>query len=456
MYRSGFARPTAVVSDRQFRPDRNGSPAAPLSDSPAPYNLGLLAFVLLAAGTAGCDAVGPSEQAWSETSWQRHTIDASSVGADGVRVGDINGDGHLDIVSPWEQGGLVRVYLNPGEGGLRDPWPAVTVGEVGDPEDAFFVDLDADGAMDVVSSCEGETRSIFVHWGPTDPTRILDSGAWLTAELPAASGVTRWMFALAGQVDGEAGLDLIVGSKDPDGLIGWFQAPPDPRDLSAWSLHPLYDAGWVMTIRHSDLDMDGDYDIVATDRRGAGRGALWLEHPGAEHAAAGRWTEHRIGPKGSIEAMHNAIADLDGDGMDDVLFPSRQGPVRFHRRTRMLPPSWEAYRIEMPPNAGVGKAVAAGDIDLDGQLDVVVSCADASDGRIGLFWLAHGGDPTRSSWLPRSISGPEGFIFDLIQLLDLDSDGDLDVVTLEEKGPYLQRGYQGSELGVVWYENPAR
>lgn len=38
---------------------------------------------------------------------------------------------------------------------------------------------------------------------------------------------------------------------------------------------------------------------------------------------------------------------------------------------------------------------------------------------------------------------------------DIDKDGDLDVVTVEEKGPYLAKGYKGKELGVIWYENPA-
>lgn len=401
---------------------------------------------------------GPSDSetvAWPDGAWPRHTIDDSSLGADGVRLGDLDGDGLLDIASPWEQGGLVRVYLNPGVDGLRERWPAVTVGEVGDPEDAFFADLDGDGQLEVVSSCEGETRSIFVHWAPSDPAALLDSGAWTTEKLPRSEGEMAWMFAAFAQVDGTLGADLVAGGKGDGAEVGWFEAPASPRNLTDWIWHPLYKAGWIMTIRPNDIDGDGDVDVVATDRTGERRGALWLENPGPVQAGTSKWVEHRIGLVDDHEAMHNAIADLDADGLDDVLVAVKGGPVRFHRRTGRSPIAWETYRIEMPPNTGSGKSIDAGDIDLDGQSDLVVACEHATEGKIGVFWMSHSGDPGASRWQAMSISGPEGFIYDLIELVDLDADGDLDVLTLEEKGPYLAQGYEGHELGVVWYENLA-
>ena len=47
------------------------------------------------------------------TPWPRHTIDATSRGADGARLGDVNRDGRPDLVTGWEEGGVVRVYLPP-------------------------------------------------------------------------------------------------------------------------------------------------------------------------------------------------------------------------------------------------------------------------------------------------------------------------------------------------------
>ena len=57
--------------------------------------------------------------------WPRHTIDDTSRGADGVRLRDVNADGHMDIATGWEEGRLVRVYLNPGPQEARRPWPMV-------------------------------------------------------------------------------------------------------------------------------------------------------------------------------------------------------------------------------------------------------------------------------------------------------------------------------------------
>ena len=120
--------------------------------------------------------------------WKRHTIDASSRGADGVRLADANADGLPDIATAWEEGGSIRVYLNPGPARVRQTWPKVEVGRVGSPEDAVLVDLDGDGAMDVVSSCEGRQRTMFVHWAPRERESYLHSSAWTTEALPAARG----------------------------------------------------------------------------------------------------------------------------------------------------------------------------------------------------------------------------------------------------------------------------
>ncbi len=57
--------------------------------------------------------------------------------------------------------------------------------------------------------------------------------------------------------------------------------------------------------------------------------------------------------------------------------------------------------------------------------------------------------PADSQWVVNEVSGPVGIKYDRIELLDLDGDGDLDVLTCEER-------HEGKGLGVFWYENPSK
>ena len=68
---------------------------------------------------------------------------------------------------------------------------------------------------------------------------------------------------------------------------------------------------------------------------------------------------------------------------------------------------------------------------------MVVTCENAIGEKAGVLRASN-----TTAW--ESVSGPEGIKFDRIELLDLDEDGDLDIITCEEK----------AGLGVVWYENP--
>ena len=231
------------------------------------------------------------------TPWPMHVIDNSLSGADGVRLDDVNGDGLPDIATGFEQGDAVRVFLHPGYAAVKNPWPAVTVGNAPQTEDAFFVDLDGDGVKDVVSSGQASSR-LFVHWAPSNPADYLNPAAWQTVAIPASIG-HGWLFSTVMQVDGKNGIDIIGGGVDTAPVIAWFECPAgDRRNLAAWNMHVMSNVAWTMSLIPYDVDNDGDLDIIVTDRfNNAGlEGARWLENPGTgSPLQMNPWPNHFIG-----------------------------------------------------------------------------------------------------------------------------------------------------------------
>jgi len=402
-----------------------------------------LVVCLCAGGQAAPQAVTP------ESPWRCHIIDDSGKGADGVKLADVNRDGFMDITTGWEEKGLTRVYLNPGPQKAKERWPAVTVGQTPSVEDAVFVNLDQDGAVDVVSCCEGSCQSMFVHWAPAGKDEYLQESKWRSQVIPASKGMTRWMFCIPVQVDGKFGVDLVAGSKEPNAQIGWWEVPQDARNLEGFKWHSISPAGWIMSLASIDMDGDGDLDILTSDRKGSMRACRWLENAGPGEAQAKPWPNHFIGCRDK-EVMFLTVADIDDDGLQDVLVAAnaeKAGQIVILRRLDPTGDLWKQYIIPYPDGTGTAKAVAVGDIDGNGTKDVVFSCENAKGAKLGVVWLSRRKGVFEGDWQAHDVSGPAGIKYDLLELLDLDADGDLDVLACEE-----QEGGKG--MGVFWYENP--
>ncbi len=385
-----------------------------------------------------------------DSSWKRHTIDDRSRGADGVKLGHLNNDGLIDLTVGWEEGGITRIYLHPGKEAVTQEWPATTVGKTPSAEDAAFMDLNRDSILDVISSCEGNEQALYLHFAPSE-SDLLDGKKWRQIALPGSVGMTRWMFATPAEISfGEQSEKvLITGSKDPNGTIGFWEIPANPEDPSSnWTWHPLSAAGWIMSIIPRDMDGDGDTDIFFTDRKGEICGAYWLDNPGS---MAGHWGKHLIGGN-EEELLFSDLHDLDLDGLEDLVATAKDNRLLWWRRLDSSGTSWELEEVEYPKYTARAKAVAVGDIDGDGLPDLVANCESAEPPLQGVFWLRQSENKPLTQWDSFGISGPEGIKFDRIELVDLDLDGDLDVLTCEE-----HHAVEGKRvgLGVIWYENPS-
>lgn len=173
----------------------------------------------------------PMENASVAGPWAMHVVDDGSArdddeaarGADGVRLADVNGDGRPDIVTGWEESGHIRAYLHPGPAAVRSPWPVVTVGKVGSPEDAVFVDLDGDGATDLVVTSEmagdgltGVYRLSYVD-SPTD--RI-----WRHHDISGPAGSKFDRVELI-DLDDDGDLDVLTCEERENLGVVWYENP---------------------------------------------------------------------------------------------------------------------------------------------------------------------------------------------------------------------------------------
>jgi hypothetical protein len=181
-----------------------------------------------------------------------------------------------------------------------------------------------------------------------------------------------------------------------------------------------------MSIQNIDMDQDGDIDIVFSDRKTRTRGVGWLEQPN-DGDVNKTWQEHSVGGTEHEPMFIDATPNR-------ILVPTRQASWIDFRKTKNG--IWNQTLHQNPISVPFGKAIRT-----FGQNNIVLTANTAADrenkDQPGL-WLKTPG----SSW--QSIDTETECKFDRMELVDLDADGDLDIITCEER----------QLLGVVWYENP--
>jgi hypothetical protein len=420
---------------------------------------------LLALGIVACGTDDPQ----LASGWRMHIIDDSLVGADGVDLRDVDGDGDVDAVSGWEESRAIRLYLNPGADIARQRWPATDISgglAVGKIEDARFVDLEGDGRVDgVFSAAEKGPRRIGSYQlaGGADPG---DAASWSGVAL---SGVPdhRYIKLAFADLDGDGHGDLVAGAKadGQPGALVWLRNPARNGDpVAGWHATLIDELDWVDSLLLEDLDGDGRRDILVNHSGFLG----WYRNPGH---AGGRWQRHLVSatsgpyfarcPRHDGGLMLVAGADLSRHGPGEtVLYLVQRAPGLESGWTVVGVPARQRVPRQAASRDYQVKGLACGAIDDNPLPDVAVSVSGQGAGVFVAFNL-DAGDPAPLELLV--IAGTErnsrkGIKYDDLQLADVDGDGDLDLVTTEEKGRGrgLLGRFRSPGLGVLWYENPLR
>ena len=168
-----------------------------------------------------------------------------------VNVGDLNGDGHLELIVPFRDGGQSHVFPGDGSGTFRG---AVPFG----PADANFrsamaVDADGDGLLDLVAIDDTErSTSLFLQVGNLvfDAGQRLDDGLMVPYALDLED------------LDADGRTDILVGYRDAPSRLFFNRSGAWEQAVIGDSLGAAYGFG------SGDVNADGKKDI-ALARSGA-------------------------------------------------------------------------------------------------------------------------------------------------------------------------------------------
>ncbi len=333
---------------------------------------------------------------------------------------DVNGDGNLDLALHPRKGESPHVWLGDGKGAWKDSSAHLRMGTtcggglaIADVNKDGFADLavgdHCNGGFVFLGDGHGGWSEVAKNLYPTDIAKELEVDAYTGAE-----------DIDLGDVNGDGNIDMVMGATDKGGISLFFGDGTGTN----WKYQKcgLPTAKVTNRVEFVDINGDGKLDLAAAYQDGP---RVWLgDGTGLAWKAA---SDGLPTPFNGGLYRGQAFADINKDGRKDMIVANWiDGPEVYFQNANG---SWTKAPDVFPEMTGGAIGLDVGDVDGDGNLDIVVSGRldrDAVGYVYGLFFL-QGDGKGKFRWIENSGLPDNGLSFTWgVKMADVNKDGVLD------------------------------
>jgi FG-GAP-like repeat len=291
----------------------------------------------------------------------------------------------------------------------------------------------------------GISRVSGANAGPPQQKRrevasIGSASLWDTSVVPPSGGSNSWEFIVldsvpphlteldgtaAADIDGDGKTELIISG---DGALLWYRPSTTEKGVIALG-------HFSVGVALEDIDRDGRKEVVSGRKKPGGAQEwvlFWYKFGMNLHES---WTEHVLDPETTGYPHDLVFGDLDGDGQRELVANALHGnqPGLFLYKIPANPKNlWKKEVVQVGHTA---EGTEMGDLDGDGKDEIVSGPNWYSAPQAGAF--------SRQPWKLHALA-PGFRELCRVSIIDVNGDGHLDVVLVEDEYP---------DGRLAWFEN---